>query len=742
MTQTAQASIARTVTKRLTVQRVHSQLDRGCIFSGVCEDAEIFRVKFAGGDYAPEPGDVFDVTGLLGQFRDRFGRVSDQIDSKRMTRVASHGALIGPLLQRLPNIGPERARRLTQGFGSELLAVLADVTRLDEVAAVLEPFKPALAARIAMQVYAAVAVSAGADELRRAEVEFLGALEGLGLRDSRVAGRAWKFMAGLDAVQRLERNPYLLATLLPWKEADKIGRRLLEQSCGDAVGSEIKAHPLRLCGAVQSVWRGVLADGHTAVTPEAMKTALDALGSPAEGAMRAARSKRLLVPSGGLLRAPGAAWLEDQVCAAVWAMETRAPSVAVPSDRMARIRVAFDAECQTGLTLHPEQQEAVAELLLLPVAGLQGGAGVGKTTVMKVLAEAWESLGGNVVLCAVAGKAALTLARGASSASRPRVAYTVARLIGMLERRRAKEEEPELRIPSGDVDFNDKTQLVVDEAGMLDTPSLHRLLSLLPEGARVLFAGDVGQLPPVGIGAFFHDLVAEGSRVVTLAKVRRQADGSAIPLIAGQIREGRAPELEMWTGQEEGVYIVPPGRLLEVQRQLRAVRDTLVVAALRSTVSFVNNSEAAARRATGCAEVRIAPDVYVAVGDPVVMNSNRYAEGLYNGLLGVVTSVGESISVRWDGAAEATEVSPEAAADIELAYAITCHKAQGSAADAVLVAVEKAEMVTREWLYTAVTRGRRLVLLAGDASLIRAAVDRRTTRCTGMLLRQRAIGPA
>ena len=711
---------------QLIVQRVLSQLEAGCIFVAVGDEGKSFRVKFQGRDYMPEPGDVFKVEGVLRPFRDRFGHEVSQIDSMRMTRVAAHGVLLGPFLQRLPNLGPVRANRLAVRFGAELISVLSDPSRRGEVAEVLEPSKPALAAKLAAQLYANVAVAAGADELRQAEVAFLAALEELGVRESRIAWRAWRFMAGLDAVQRLHRNPYVLATMLPWREADRIGKRVLERASDSR---DTRNHPTRLFGAVQSVWMQVLADGHTAMSREAMEVALQARRVDPAMAMSLGARKRLLSPSDRLLRAPGAAWLEDQIASLILAMESRESTVRIPADPLDRLRLTFDAECRAGLTLSQEQQEAVTNLLQLPVAGLQGGAGVGKTTVMKVLAEAWESVGGNVVLSALAGKAALTLSRGASSPARPRLAFTVARLIGMLERREAQEKDPEVRLPRIDVEFNDRTLLVIDEAGMLDTPSLYRLLSRLPEGARVLFAGDVGQLPPVGIGAFFHLLVAEGSRVVTLSQVMRQAEGSAIPAVAGQIRCGEAPQLAMWEGQD---YLVPPSKLLEVQRRLRATRETLVVAALRKTVSFVNNSDAAARRSLGIAEVRVAPDVYVSVGDPVVMNANRYAEALFNGLLGVVTRIGEQITVHWDGNVAPSEVTPEAAADIDLAYAITCHKAQGSAADAVLVAVEQAEMVTREWLYTAVTRGRRLVLLSGDAESIGRAVQRRTERCTGM----------
>lgn len=726
------------ICKRLTIQRVLSQVDRGCILAAEDDAGGVFRVRYSGSDLEVEPGDVLDVHGRTGQFRDRFGRLVEQIESTRMDRVAAYGSLIGPYLQRLPNIGPERARRLTAHFQSDLVSVLSDVSRCDEVAAVLEPSKPSLAARLAMQVYASVAQGAGANELRQAEVEFLVELEKLGLSDKRVSSRAWRFLAGVDAIERLKRNPYLLSTMIPWREADKIGRRILEQA--DEV-KEVRLHPARLCGAVQSVWRDLLSEGHTAVTPEDMKSALERLRIPAEDAIRIATEKRLIRPSDGLLRAPGAAFMEDQVVSCLYAMETREPTVGIPTAAADLERLVFDAECQTGLNLHPDQRAAVAELLCLPVAGLQGGAGVGKTTVMKVLADAFESVGGNVVLSAVAGKAALTLARGASSAARPRVAFTIARLIGMLERRKSRQENPAAKIPAGDVELNDKTLLIIDEAGMLDTPSLHRLMSLLPEGSRLLFAGDAGQLPPVGPGAFFRDLVNDGSRVVTLTKVLRQSEGSAIPTVAAQIRQAVAPHLLPWNGESEGVFTVPFEQLFDVQKRLRSCVETLVVAALRSTVQSINvNMTFDGRRGDGRPEIRLAPSVHVAVGDPVVMTQNRYAEGLYNGLLGVVTAIGaERIEVQWDGNAAPSEVTAEAAAHLELAYAITCHKSQGSAADAVLVAVENAEMVTREWLYTAVTRGRKLVLLAAEGDAIEVAVNRRTVRCTGLRLMPRTI---
>lgn len=713
------------------MERVLSQLERGCIFTGRREDGSILRVKFAGRDTQPLPGDAFEVFGSLSSYRDRFGKSVAQVDSKRMRRTVRPGDLLRPWLERLPNIGGVRAQRLIDAFGHDLAAVLANATRMGEVATLIEPDKPALAAKIAAQVYAAVAVQAGADKVKAAEVEFLTFLEKLGIRESRVASQLWRFMAGVDAVGRLHRNPYLVASLVDWKLADRVGQRLLRYADPNA---DLVAHPARLAGALCSVWRDILSHGDTAASEDRVEILLEACGVPARAALNLAEENGALRRSGSLLRVPGAAWLEDQVVNALHAIETLTPTVQVPTgDALARL--VYDAESNVGMHLTDEQRAAVAKLLTLPVAALQGGAGVGKTTVMKVLALAWEYLGGDVVMGALAGKAALTLARGASTHDRPRLAYTIARLIGMLERQRAQEDDPERKRPASDLTFTSKTLLVVDEAGMLDTPSLHKMLSLLPEGARVLFAGDEGQLPPVGIGKFFHDLVTEGSRVATLTKVLRQASDSAIPRIAAQVRSGAAPTLAGWNGERKGVYLISPAEVVATQRQLRDDGELLVVAAKKSTVSDINDTEADHRRTPATAVRRLGPMATVAVGDPVVVTANRYQDGLFNGLLGVVKAIDAAeATVLWDGESTPRRLPVEAEGDIELAYAITCHKAQGSSAVTVLVAVEDSALITREWLYTAITRGRELVLLAGTCESVARAVERRTERTTAMVL--------
>ena len=713
----------------IVVERVLSELDSGCIFAGRSSDGRSLRVKFAGKGAQPSPGEAYEVVGLRGSYTDRYGRAVEQIDSRQLRRVVSTGALLGPWLEKLPNILATRSDRLVAAFGADLPTVLSDFSRVDEVARVLEPSKPRLAIRIAQQVYAAMAAKSGADATAAAEVEFLAYLESLHVVDVYIARRLWNLIGGLDAKSRLQRNPYLLASLTTWKKADYVGMRLLKKL--EAGNKALDSHPARLLGALDNCWRDILAEGDTAATSERLEGMLHARNVDPLQALRLALELHAIGRIDDLYRAPGAAWLEDSVRKRLHDLEDMPPSLSTPSGDEAH-RTVFDAETKTGQHLTDEQHDAVARLLTLPLGVLQGGAGVGKTTVMKVLCTAWEFLDGNVVMCALAGKAALQLSRGASSASTPRIAYTIARLTRILDRHVIAERSNGLPADV-EVYVDDKTLLIIDEASMLDTPSLHLILSHLPLGARLVLVGDHGQLPPVGIGNVFHDLVEEGTRTATLTKIHRQAADSAIPVAAAQVRSGNTPKLDRWSGQSKGIFFAPKKDLQIIHRKLLSLGEVIAVAALRDTVAAINDDESYFRRTRDARTVRLGPQATVAVGDPVVATKNRYRDGLFNGTLGVVFAIDsdDRVQVLWEGETEARLLEKEAGLDVELAYAITCHRAQGSSARNVVVVLEDCALSTREWLYTAITRARELVILVGDEALLGSTVSRRTQRVTG-----------
>ena len=711
-----------TVSAQLIVESPLYSSGAYAIFSGRQSNGALIRVKTHKA-MTVLPGEAYEVAGDQVVYRDGWGKSWPQINSTTCTRTRLSGALVGRWLERLPNVGHARAARLLDHYGDALGAVLRDGRNVAEVAKVIEPGKPVLASRISSQIFAAVAAKNASETTALDELAFLTKLESVGVTDNRAARSLWRLVGGKSAIERLVRNPYLAASIVDWKVADDVGRRLL---AGETASAEVRMHPERLLGAVDSAWRDILARGDTAATPSAFAAVLDRKAVHVDMAIKIGLEKGAIRGSGTLYRAPGAAWLEDTLAEKLKELE-HAQSAVDCSDLCKINAYVASAQQETGLTLHDEQVAAVQRLLTLPVAILQGGAGVGKTTVMKVLVTAWENLGGNIVMGALAGKAALQLSRGTSTATQPRTAYTVARLLRMLD---AKDKES--------LEFDDRTLLILDEASMLDTPSLRLLLSHLPVGARVLLVGDEGQLPPVGIGRVFHDLVAHGARVVTLHTVRRQGADSPIPSAAALIRQGELPSLAQWDGKSKGIFAMEDAaKLLELYaRMLTLTDDVMVVAAKRNTVDKFNRSASHQHRLEvngDTKSIRLGPLASVARGDYVVCTRNRYKDSLFNGLLGRVTeaSMEGGVSVLWDGENAPRLVTEEIGADVELAYAITCHRAQGSAARFVIVIVENSPLVTREWLYTAVTRTRDTVILVGSHADMASAVQRRMIRETG-----------
>jgi exodeoxyribonuclease V alpha subunit len=729
------------------IKAVHSSLERGCIFSAVGTDGAVIRVKYnwpKGQALSPVNGEAYSIKGMLGSYTDNWKKTHSQIVARTVERVRTSGALIMPWLQSLPNVGEIRANKLRAVFGDSLASVLTDPSRVEEVATAVEQTRPKLAVAIAHQIYAAVAKRNADEGMAKAEIDFMQHLEGLGVTDSRVARRMWSLLGGGDWQARLERNPYLAAHLMNWQAADHIGRRLLRAQLErehQPVHERIANHPVRQLGALASCWREVLAQGHTAATPEDLESLLERRDVDPQATIALGLESRVLGQSEGLLRPPGAAWLEDDLARMLNALEAASPQIEVPTGT-ALHRLVDAAEASTGLRLVQEQHDAVVEILGRPLAVLRGGAGSGKTTTMKVLVACWEHLGGNVLLGALSGKASLELSRGASSRTRIRTAYTIARIVRVLKgSENASEAATQLQLEGIEqrerpFQLQSKTLLILDEASMIDTPSLHRLVAQLPPGARLLLVGDEGQLPPVDIGKVYHDLVIDGTRVLSLKQQHRQGRDSPITTAANVVREGGVPDIPSWAGQEGGIFLAePPVTAHQVYETLKKFsQDVLVVAALRKTVVDLNELAGRARRPANCDLVKLSPSVSVAVDDPVVCTQNRYKDGLINGLIGRVTDLEDEVKILWDGENVPRILSHDAYSDIELAYALTCHKAQGSAAKHVIVMIEKSAIVTREWLYTAMTRSRETAVLVGEAANIAATIARREKRVTGFHL--------
>jgi exodeoxyribonuclease V alpha subunit len=726
---------------RLAVKAILSCTDFGCLWSGVNEVGQRVRIR-SNEPVWPVPGEVYEVDGEEAVYRDQWGRSHLQIERAQLTRVRASGRLLLPWLHGLPGVGETRALRLLEAFGQDLLEVLDDPARLPDVARALEPTRPGLAARLAAAVQGAYVKLATNERDGVSEARFYAQLEELGVEERAGARSLWRLL-GADAWERLSQRPYSTAAVLPWPQADHLGQRLLSAALGT---KDVFRHPDRLAGACDSVVRDLLKEGNTAAAPSEFLRRLALKRVPAEEALRVGLERRKTLKFRDLLLAPGAAYLEGDLYNHLERLRAATTAWSLAAEHRAR-RAIEVAERETGLTLTEEQRIAASVLLQERVGLLQGGAGTGKTTSMRVLVAAWAKLHGPVEAAALSGKAALRLAQSTGMD-----VLTIAQVLQRLAERAELEAQGRIG-PSdaGPVDersnvkkrlprFTPQTLLLIDEASMVDVSNLRRLLHYLPDGAGLLLVGDVAQLPPIGFGQVYHDLVRAGRGVAELTRPLRQAKGNPLLDVAAAIRAGHTPALPAFGGAAAGVQIVECS-LMDVPLQLGAVRarlareaaadEVFVLAARNSTVRAVCHAEMARRQAEGAEGVRLGPLCpWIAIGDPIIMAANHYKHGLANGQLGRVVSL-DPITVLWDSEHAPRVVHEDYRADVLSAWAITCHKSQGSDAARVVVALDSKTMLTRQWLYTAVTRARTQAVLVGPREMIAQAVARVAERTTG-----------
>ncbi|HEY7483103.1 MAG TPA: ATP-dependent RecD-like DNA helicase [Streptosporangiaceae bacterium] len=385
---------------------------------------------------------------------------------------------------------------------------------------------------------------------------------------------------------------------------------------------------------------------------------------------------------------------------------------------------------RTSADLAPEQEEAVRLALTEKVAVLTGGPGCGKSFTVRSVVELATAKRAKIVLVAPTGRAAKRLAELTGYE-----AATVHRLLQLQ--------------PGGDPKYDrdhplDADLVVVDETSMVDVILANKLVRAIPRGAHVLLVGDVDQLPSVGAGEVLRDLLAaETIPRVRLTRIFRQAQQSGIVVNAHRVNAGRYP-------QERGFpdfYLFPcdeaePTAELTVDIVARRIprrfgleprRDVQVLAPMHRGPAGAGNlntllQEALTPHHDGQPERRYGGRVF-RVGDKVTQLRNNYdkgAAGVFNGTVGVVTELSledQTLTVRTD---EDESIDYDFAELDELAhaYAMTIHRSQGSEYPAVVIPLTTSSwmMLRRNLLYTAVTRAKRLVVLAGSRRALAAAV--------------------
>ena len=377
------------------------------------------------------------------------------------------------------------------------------------------------------------------------------------------------------------------------------------------------------------------------------------------------------------------------------------------------------ASGRMGIELTEEQRQAVHEAVTRKVFVLTGGPGTGKTTILRAVISVLEALGQRVALAAPTGRAAKRLGEAAGQE-----AQTLHRLLEFKpgEGRYGRDAERPF----------DADAVVVDETSMLDIVLCHHLLQAVPRHASVLFVGDANQLPSVGPGKFLGDILESGAVPFhRLERIFRQGERSGIVEAAHRVNQGRLPFLSSGDSQGDFYFVEaeePEAAANAVVRicaeriparfGLRPIRDVQVLCPMnRGAVGVhqLNDKLREALNPAGTEVTRFGRTFRVA--DRVLQSVNNYDKDVFNGDLGWVTGVDHAagrVTVNFEETGVDYDFSE--LDELQPSFAMTVHRAQGSEFPAVVVPVltQHYPMLQRNLLYTAITRGRRLVVVVGS----------------------------
>ena len=439
-----------------------------------------------------------------------------------------------------------------------------------------------------------------------------------------------------------------------------------------------------------------------------------------------------------------------------WRLEEMCTRELLPPAHLDRLLENIQAD--QGITYAPQQREAVALAAERQVMLLTGGPGTGKTTCLRGVLALFDALGLETALAAPTGRAAKRLGEACGTE-----AATIHRLL-----------ETQFDQHTGQLIFaHDEDEplsadaVIVDETSMVDVPLMRALLAALRNDCRLILVGDPDQLPSVGPGNLLSDLIRSGKvPTVRLTEIFRQAAESAIVMNAHRVDRGELPDL---TNRQSDFFFLrrhDPVRTAETIVELVQTRlpqnmgipadQIQVLSPTRKhqsgTLALNQRLQEALNPAQpGKGERRFGPYLF-RLGDRVMQVKNNYdimwkdregrsaGLGVFNGDIGRITDMdprGEVITVDFDG--RLVEYGPEMLGELEPAYAMTVHKAQGSEYRAVILAVSDGSpmLLSRGVLYTAITRARELFILVGDEEKVAQMVhnDRQQRRYSGLRAR-------
>jgi len=637
----------------------------------------------------------------------------------------------------VPGIGPELAKRIVGHFGQDTLAVIEkEPERLHEV----EGIGQSRASKIA-----------GAWVEQKDIQDVMVFLRGHGVSTA-YAVRIYKKYGG-DAVGLVRQNPYRLALDIwgiGFRTADAIARSL-------GIGKDA---PERLESGLVHVLGELASDGHVHVpeehllesAAELLEVEATELAAPLDKLVASNLAVREPLGDRGLCISLIDLWEEEHEAAQAFSALVNTPMRRAEKAAIAAL-AAFEGEA--GIELAPQQRQAIEASVTDKCVVITGGPGVGKTTIVRAIVRIFAARERRFALAAPTGRAAKRLAESTRTD-----AGTIHRLLEFQPQDSsfARNAQRPLQVDA----------IIVDEVSMMDIALFRALLTATPPEAQVILVGDVDQLPSVGPGSVLADVIASGAAsVVRLTEIFRQAAASKIVVNAHRVNRGEPPELAPPPGRDadrSDFYFVSRddptlARQLIVELVAERIPQSFGLDPLADiqVLTPMHRGELGTRALNAALQERLNPggpgvaemrrgERPFRAGDKVMQIRNDYDKSVFNGDIGIIRDVRRPLTDDGDNSL-AVEMLDGRAVDYQRdeldqlvhAFAISVHKSQGSEYPAVVIplATQHYLMLQRNLLYTAITRGKRLVVIVGMQKAVNMAVRNDATRVRWTWLAER-----
>ena len=545
---------------------------------------------------------------------------------------------------------------------------------------------------------------------------------------------------GAGAVGLIKDNPYILCssdTGIPFVKADAIARSL---------GKDPESKDRILSGVTYILSHAAASIGHTCLAEnEIVKSTAQLLEISTERVKVAIEE---LLDSSDLssyrkdnidyIMTNATAEDEDTIARSIYRL-SRAATHYGTTDIASLIE---KVESGLNISFAPLQREALYSSLDNGVMIITGGPGTGKTTVVKAMLSIYKSIGLKVVLSAPTGRAAKRMSEATGEEAK-----TVHRMLEM-----ERTTDGSIRFCRNERNTLSEEVIIVDEASMLDLSLTAAMLRAMKRGARLVLIGDSDQLPSVGAGNVLSDLISSDRiKTIRLTEIFRQSKESLIVTNAHRINEGTPPLLNITDNDfffvaREREADIPETVATLIDERLpktygKDIREKIqVITPSKKGVGGVENLNAVLQsRLNPPAKFKREKTSHGTIfreGDRVMQVVNNYdiewekngavGIGLFNGDIGVIESINTSdeiITVRFDD--RTAEYSYDMLEELELAYAVTVHKSQGSEYPVVIIPMFSCApmLMTRNLLYTAVTRAKNMVILVGRSDISRKMTE-------------------